>query len=571
MNNAEIAGILFEFAELMDLKGDVFKRNAYRKAAQSIEALDGDVREYHERGELEAIPGVGKAIAQKIAEVLDTGRSMKLEELRAEFPPGLLDLMRVPDIGPKTLVRLYLELGVKDLDGLRQAALQHRIRRLKGFGERSEENILRGIELVQGHGGRMLLGDALPIALAIESYFKEQGVEQVSVAGSLRRRKETIGDIDLLVGSDRPLKVVDVFTSYPLMGTVISKGSTRSSIRLQDGTQVDLRVVSRAEYGAALLYFTGSKEHNVELRRIAIQMGFKLNEYGLFRKDDGGLVTSGDEKGIYRALGLDLIPPELREMRGEIEAAREGRLPHLVRTEDIRGDLHVHTVMSDGQATMRELAREAHRRGYEYIGLTDHSPSLHIAHGLAVEDLLASVEEARTASEEEGIAVLRGSEVDILEDGSLDYPRDVLSKLDYVIASVHSHFKMGREEMTERVLTALLEPEVNILGHPTGRLLGRREGYLLDLEMVMEHASRHGVALELNGLPDRLDLNDLNCRKAKERGVLLAIGTDAHRLQDLDNMLLAVGTARRGWLEKENVLNTLSLVQLRNGFERRIG
>lgn len=571
MDNSEIARILYEFAELMDLKGDTFKRNAYRKAAQSIEALDGDVREYRKRGELEDIPGVGRAIAQKIAEVLDTGRSTKLEELRAEFPPGLLELMKVPDIGPRTLVRLYHELGVKDLEDLRQAALQHRIRQLKGFGERSEENILRGIDLVVGHQGRMLLGDALPVALAMESYLREQGVDRVSVAGSLRRMKETIGDIDLLVGSDRPLWVMDLFTSYPLMGTVISKGTTRSSIRLRDGTQVDLRVVSSAEYGAALLYFTGSKEHNVELRRIAMQKGLKLNEYGLFHKDEGGLAVGGEERDIYLSLGLDLIPPELREMRGEIEAAREGRLPVLLKADDIQGDLHVHTVMSDGSATMRELAREARRRGYKYIGLTDHSPSLSVAHGVSAEDLLASVEEARSVSEEEGITVLRGSEVDILEDGSLDYPRDVLSQLDFVIASVHSHFKMEREEMTERVLAALSEPEVNILGHPTGRLIGRREGYPIDLERVMEYASRHSVALELNGLPARLDLNDLNCRRAKEREVRIAIGTDAHSVGGLDNMRLAVGTARRGWLERGDVINTLPLSQLRNLFDKRTG
>lgn len=567
MNNAEIADLLHEFADLMDLKGDVFKRNAYRRAAQNVLELDGDITSYYREGRLESIPGVGESIAKKIAEVLETGRSPELEDLQAQYPPGLIELTQVPDLGPKKALRLYRELGIQDLAGLKEAALEHRIRRLEGFGERSEKKILQGIELVERNSGRMLLGDALPIGLAVESYLRQNGIEHVSVAGSLRRRKETIGDIDIVVGSDLPLEAMRLFASYPRRDAVILQGPTRSSIRLEDGTQVDLRVVPISDYGATLLYFTGSKEHTVELRRMAIQMGYKLNEYGLFRKDDGSVVAR-EEKDIYRALGLDLVPPELREMRGEIEAAKDGQLPDLLRSEDVRGDLHVHTVMSDGHATMRQLAQEAKRLGYEYLGLTDHSPSLRIAHGLSAEDLLDSVEEARQVSEEEGIVVLRGSEVDILEDGSLDYPREVLSQLDFVIASVHSLFHMPEEEMTERVLRAISDPEVNILGHPTGRLLGRREAYKIDLERVMEHAHQQGVALELNGYPYRLDLNDLNCRKAKERGVKLSIGTDAHALEDLNHMSLAVGTARRGWLEKQDVINTLSLAQIRRFFER---
>jgi len=567
MNNAEIADLLHEFADLMDLKGDVFKRNAYRRAAQNVLELDGDITSYYREGRLESIPGVGESIAKKIAEVLETGRSPELEDLQAQYPPGLIELTQVPDLGPKKALRLYRELGIQDLAGLKQAALEHRIRRLEGFGERSEKKILQGIELVERNSGRMLLGDALPIGLAVESYLRQNGIEHVSVAGSLRRRKETIGDIDIVMGSDLPLEAMRLFASYPRRDAVILQGPTRSSIRLEDGTQVDLRVVPISDYGATLLYFTGSKEHTVELRRMAIQMGYKLNEYGLFRKDDGSVVAR-EEKDIYRALGLDLVPPELREMRGEIEAAKDGRLPDLLRSEDVRGDLHVHTVMSDGHATMRQLAQEAKRLGYEYLGLTDHSSSLRIAHGLSAEDLLDSVEEARQVSEEEGIVVLRGSEVDILEDGSLDYPREVLSQLDFVIASVHSLFHMPEEEMTERVLRAISDPEVNILGHPTGRLLGRREAYKIDLERVMEHAHHQGVALELNGYPYRLDLNDLNSRKAKERGVKLSIGTDAHALEDLNHMSLAVGTARRGWLEKQDVINTLSLAQIRRFFER---
>ncbi len=559
VSNVEIASMLYELAEIMDLKGDVFKRNAYRRAAQSVENLDDEVSVYRAEGRLESIPGVGKAIAQKIAEMLDTGGLKALDELRAEFPSGVVELMRVPEIGPKTAMVLYRELGVKDLNGLRQAAEQHRIRALKGFGERSEEAILRGIELVQGQGGRMLLGKALPIAEEVADYLRENGLDEVSVAGSLRRWKETIGDIDLLVGTDDPLRAMALFTSYPRVTEVVAKGPTRSTVRLADGTQVDLRAVPRSSYGAALQYFTGSKEHNVVMRRLAIQQGFRLNEYGLFRRDGGERVAGADEAEIYRTLGLDPMPPEMREGRGEIEAAAAHRLPELVREEDILGDFHVHTVMSDGKATMREIALEARRRGYRYIGVTDHSRSLHIAHGVAIDDLLASVEEARQLTDELGIAVLRGAEVDILEDGSFDYPEEVLSELDYVIGSVHSGFKMGRKEMTERLLTAFTCRELNILGHPSGRLIGRRQAYEADMDRIIEEAARTGVLLEVNGSIERMDLNDVHCRKAKEAGAMVALSTDAHRLSHLDNIRYAVHTARRGWLEKENVLNTLPL------------
>lgn len=569
MSNAEVARVLFELAEMMDLKGDLFKRNAYRKAAQSIEALDGEVSDYSSMGKLESIPGVGKAIARKIEEVVQTGGLRRLEELRAEFPPGMVEIMKVPDVGPRTAVTLYRELGVTDLEGLKKAAEEHRIRSLKGFGVKREENILRGIELVQGHFGRMLLGRALPIAEAVARHLRSGGMDEVSVAGSLRRWKDTVGDIDLLVGSDDPAAAMDLFTSYALVGAVVSKGTTRSTVRLIDGTQVDLRAVPRSSYGAALQYFTGSKEHNVAMRRRAIQQDCRLNEYGLFRRGSGEMVAGADEDDIYRLLGLDPIPPELREDRGEIDAAARHRLPELVREEDILGDFHVHTVLSDGKATMREVVTEAVRRGYQYIGVTDHSRSLHIAHGLTADDLLASVEEARQLSRELGIPVLRGAEVDIMEDGSLDYPRDVLEQLDYVIGSVHSHLKMGREEMTERILTALSCGELNILGHPTGRLIGRREAYQVDMDRILEEAARTGALLEVNGSLERMDLNDLGCRKAKELGAKVVLGTDSHWPEELDNMRYAVHTARRGWLEREDVINTMPIERVREIFSER--
>lgn len=557
MTNAEIAQMLNEFADLMELRGDVFKRNAYRRAAQGVEALDRDISLLIKEGRLEDVPGVGKSIAHKIKEMAETGGSKDLDELRRSFPPGLAEVMRVPEVGPRTAVRLYRELGVANLDELKRAAEGHRIRELAGFGERSEENILHGVGLVQGEGRRMLLSDALRKGEAIAEHVRSCGITLVSVAGSMRRMRETVGDVDVLVGTDRPDEAMKALISFPQTVDTIVRGDRKTSVRLSDGTQADMRAVPESSYGAALQYFTGSKEHNVKLRRIAMRKGLRLNEYGLFDQDGNDLVAGLPEEEIYRLLDLQPVPPELREDRGEIEAAAEGRLPRLVEMSDIRGDLHVHTDMSDGHGTMREMAMAAKRRGYEYVGLTDHSASLHIAHGLSVEELLDSVEQARRLTEELGFPVLRGAEMDILEDGSLDYPNEVLDRLDYVIGSVHSRFKMNADEMTERVIRAIRSDRLDILGHPTGRLLGRREGYAIDIDAVMEEARRHRVAMEVNGFPDRLDLNDLNCRKAKDRGIMIVLDTDSHREANLAYMRLAVATARRGWLGPENVLNCL--------------
>ncbi len=560
--------MLHEFADLMDLQGDVFKRNAYRRAARSVESLEQDIQQVIEEGSLDKVPGVGKGIAVKIMEMMETGTSKELERLRGSFPPGLAEVMRVPEVGPRTAARLYRELGVSDLAGLKEAATEHRIRQLPGFGERSEMNILRGIDLVEKQGSRMLLSVALLKGEALVEHIRSSGFPLASVAGSMRRMKETVGDVDILVGTDRPREAMEAFASFPeVVGTIV-RGDRKTSVRLADGIQADMRAVPEASYGAALQYFTGSKEHNVKLRRIAIRKGLRLNEYGLFDAAGANLVAGRPEEDIYRRLGLQPMPPELREDRGEIEAAAEGRLPRLVELGDVRGDLHVHTVLSDGHGTMREMAVAAMRRGYEYIGLTDHSASLHIAHGLDDDELLASVEQARQLTEELNFPVLRGGEIDVLEDGSLDYPREVLEQLDYVIASVHSRFKMTADEMTDRVIRAIRSGRVHILGHPTGRLLGRREPYPIDMEAVMDEARKHRVAMEVNGYPDRLDLNDVNCRKAKEKGVMIVLNTDSHRESNLANMRLAVGTARRGWLEPENVLNCLPYRQLKEALAR---
>jgi DNA polymerase (family X) len=564
MRNSDIAAVLEEVADLLELKGVSFKPNAYRKAARSIREMRQELEEYRKKEDLRAIPGVGEAIAKKVEEILDTGKLRYLDEMKEELPAGLLQLMEVPDIGPKTAMRLYKELRITNLHELKVAAEAHQIRELKGFGEKSEERVLQGIALLERRSGRMLLGYAYPTAERMRSYIQEKaGLKLISLGGSLRRMKETIGDVDLLAGSKYSDKVMDIFASYPEVEEVLERGPTKSVVRLKDGTQVDLRVVKEEEYGAALQYFTGNKEHNVELRSIAIDKGMKLNEYGLFMKDTNKVVAREREEDIYRALGLEIMPPELRENRGEIQAAMRGKLPGLIGLNDIKGDFHVHTLASDGSATIEEIAYAAKRKGYEYVGITDHSKSLGVANGLSVERLLGNMDIAHNITERvEGIKVLIGAEVEIMEDGSLDYPDDVLEKLDYVIGAVHSKFKMSESEMTRRLLTAMSNDHLTILAHPTGRVLEQREPYLFRKEEVFQAAKDNGVCLELNAYVERLDLGDVDCMKAKDMGAKVAIGTDAHSLSQLDYMLYGVATARRGWLEPKDVLNCLSLPEL---------
>ena len=568
MTNSDVSRMLYEFAEMMDLRGEVFRKNAYSRAAKGVAELDQDIRELAEEGQLQTIPGVGEGISLVINEFIKTGKSDKLEELRNEFPAELTELMRIPDLGPRKIMLLHRELGISTVEELKRAAEQHRVRHIKGFGEKSEANILQGIKMLEKFGHRMLLGDALSLAEAIVAHVRSHDIPLITVAGSIRRMRETIGDVDILVGTDTPERAIDAFISYPFVAEVISRGEGMTIVRMSDGTQADMRIVPPDSYGAALLHFTGSREHNVRLRRIAIQKGLKLNEYGLFDMDDVNLIAGKDETVIYESLGLSFIPPELREDRGEIEAAVSHQLPQLITLSDVRGDLHIHTLMSDGRATMREVAQEARRRGYEYVGLADHSKSLGIASGLSEDDLLASVEQAHHLSEELDFPVLRGAEVDILEDGSLDYSDDVLEQLDFVIASVHLRFKMGRKKMTKRLLTAMSNEYTTILGHPTGRLIGRREGYALDMDKIIEGAKDHRVVLELNGFSDRLDLDDLNSRKAKEQGVMVALASDAHGIEQMENINLAVSTARRGWLEPRDVLNCLTFKELQTFLER---
>jgi DNA polymerase (family 10) len=566
MSNEKIAQILYEIADLLELKGVEFKPRAYRRAARSIEELDKDVVVLYKDGELQEIPGVGQAIAKKVVEIVRSGDLNYLKQLREEFPAGLLQIMEVPEIGPKTTMKLYKDLRITNLHELKKAAEEHKVRELRGFGERSEETILKGIRLLEQRSGRMLLGYAYFYAKDIIDYLiSTGGYRLISVAGSLRRMRETIGDVDILVGSDEPGKVMDAFTSNPKVSEVLAKGETKSSIRLKDGIQVDIRVVATESYGAALQYFTGSKEHNIALRSYAIDKGLKINEYGVFKKDTDERIASKTEEEVYASLGMETMPPEIRENRGEIKAAIDHRLPSLIELGDIKGDLHVHSTMSDGSATVEEIALEARRMGYEYVGIADHSESLKVARGVSRENLVKNIDAVRKISERmEGIRVLTGAEVEIRGDGSLDYPDNLLSDLDFVVGAVHSGFRMGEKEMTNRIVTAMSNEYLTILAHPTGRVIEQREPFQVDLDTIMDTALENQVFLEVNALPERLDLNDLNCKRAKDRGATLCIGTDAHSVPQLSYMIFGVATGRRGWLETNDVVNTLSLKKLEN-------
>ena len=472
--------------------------------------------------------------------------------------------MELEGVGPKTAMRLQGELGIVSIDDLEKAAKAQRLRGLKGFGEKTEENLLRAIEEHRMMQGRFLLGAVLLVIDEIISYMSESdAVVEVEVAGSARRRRETVGDIDLLVASREPLEVVERFVSMPPVIRVLSEGVTKSTVVLEKNLQVDLRVLPPEDYGAALQYFTGSKDHNVKLRTISVKMGYKLNEYGLFDRETDERVAGETEEGIYRTLGMAWMEPELRENRGEIEAAMERRLPKLVSLDEIRGDLHVHTRWSDGAATIEEMARAAKNRGREYIAICDHSKSLAIARGLDEDRLREQMAEIDRLNEElEGFTVLKGFECDIKADGSLDLPDSVLQDLDFLVASVHSGFRSDEKEMTERVIRAIHNDHVSAIGHPTGRLIQRRNPYAINLEKVFETAASQGVMMEINAFPDRLDLDDVNSRAAMERGVMMAISTDAHSPGQLDFLHMGVSVARRGWLEAKDVANTLSLKEL---------
>lgn len=573
MTNADIARVLSEIGALLEIKGENrFKIRAYERAAEAIAGLGQDVPALREAGELRTIPGVGAGIAEKIEELLDTGECAHHRELLREIPATVFEMLRVPGVGPKTAKLLIERRNITTVEELERAARAGALRDLPGLGEKTEQEMLRGIAHLREYSKRATLGRAWAAAESIMDGLRADApVDRMEAAGSLRRMRETIGDIDILITSEQPEAVMERFVGLGLAAEVIARGPTKSSILTSDGIQADLRVVPPESFGAALQYFTGSKQHNVKLRDLAVRRKIKLNEYGAFRVEGGeeGRLGGRTEDEMYAALGLPLIAPELREDQGEIEAAREGRLPELIQLSDIRGDLQMHSDWSDGHHDIAEMARAAKALGYRYLAITDHSPSQTVAGGLSVDRLRRRREEIAAARKAvPGIAVLEAAEVDIKRDGSLDYPDEVLEELDFVLASVHSGWKMEREAMTARMIKAMENPWVDCIGHPTGRLIGQREPYEVDMEAVLTAAARLGVAMEINAYPERLDLKDGHARRAKELGVALLINTDAHSADQLRLMRFGVATARRGWIEPRDVLNTLPLSQLRRRFRR---
>jgi len=566
MKNYEVARQFELMADVLELQGEnAFRIRAYRRAAQSLESLGEDIEVVAREDRLEDIPGIGADLAGKIREYLETGKIKEIAAASKGIPAGVVELMNVPGIGPRTARMLYEREHITGIGQLEKLARKGGLRGLPGIQAKTEQNILKGIGLVRGGQERMPLGHALPLGRELVDLLERRApVTQISLAGSLRRMKETVGDIDILVTSSKPAAVMQAFVTLPQVADVLERGSTKGSIRHREGIQVDLRVVEPACFGAALVYFTGSKQHNIHVRDIAVKKGLKISEYGVFRASTGRRLVSATEAEVYGAVGLPWIPPELREDAGEIEAGLERKLPDLVELDQIRGDLHCHTNATDGHHTIEALVTAAEQRGYRYVAVTDHSPSTRVAGGLTAEELAAHVKKIRAVqARHPRITVLAGSECDIRPDGSLDYPDRVLAGLDLVVASVHSAFKQPRAEMTRRICRALAHPRVHILGHPTGRLIGEREAYAVDMDEVLRTAQRHDKAVEVNAQLDRLDLNDLHARRAHALGVRVAISTDAHTLDQLAWMELGVATARRGWTETRQVVNAWPPERLR--------
>ncbi len=570
MINLDMARIFDEIADILEVKGEnPFRIRAYRRAARTIETLVQDLKVIAERGgvsELKKIPGVGEGIAKKIVEIAKTGDCKKHRELMQEVPPGLLELLAIPRIGPKTIAKLYEELEIKSVEELEEAAKAHKLEALPGLGAKVEENILKGIEQYRRYKGRALLSKALPYAESIVTELKKlDAVDKITIAGSLRRMRETIGDIDILVVSKRPKEVMDAFTSLDGVEDIVAKGDTKSSIVLK-GMDVDLRVVDAASFGAAAHYFTGSKHHNIRIRELGVKRGLKINEYGIFRGDEK--IGGEDEEDVFKSVGVAYIPPELREDRGEVEAAKENRIPKLLELSDLKGDLHVHTKWSDGKNSIEEMAETAIALGYEYIAVADHSPAVGIAGGMnedKVKKREKEIEKVNEKFEKEGtkFRVLSAAEVDIKSDFSMDFPDEILKSLDVVVGAVHTKFSQDRGTMTERIITAMENENVDIIAHPTGRVLGKRDPYEVDMERLMEAAKDTGTVMELNSFPDRLDLNDVHCRLAKDYGILIAISTDAHDATQMGAVIkYGVATARRGWLEAKDVVNTRGLEEM---------
>jgi DNA polymerase (family 10) len=566
MENIDIARIFDDIADILELKDEnPFRIRSYRRAARVIRDMPEDAKTLVAESRITEVQGIGKSLAEKIEDIVKTGTTGFYEEIKHDTLYHLADLLKIPGVGPKLAVKLHKELGVESIGDLEEAARKGKLRSLEGMGEKLEEKILKGIEQHRRSTGRFMIADALTYAEAIVKSLKEiKGVSKIDIAGSLRRMRETIGDIDLLVTSRSAGPIMDAFTSLDSVADILAKGDTKSSVVLRSGIQVDLRILPRASYGAALHYFTGSKDHNVVIRDRGKRMGLKVSEYGVFDTASGKRIAGKTEKEVFDAVGLPFIPPEIRENNGEFEAAERGTLPHLIELSDIKGDLQMHTKATDGTNTIEEMARYAKRLGYDYVAITDHSKAVRVAGGLNDKELAKHIRAIREANTKvKGIEILAGVEVDILKDGSLDISDAVLSECDVVLAAVHSGFNMPRDQMTERVRRGIRNPLVNILAHPTGRIINEREPYEIDIEEIIREAGRQHVALELNAYPSRLDLKDTHCRAAKEAGVKISTNTDSHADLQLRNMRYGIATARRGWLEPDDVINTYSLAGLR--------
>jgi DNA polymerase (family 10) len=570
IHNSDIAKIFYTLAELLEIEGaNTFRIRAYRRAAEIIEDLPKNAADMLRAGaDFEELPGIGEDLAGKMREIIETGHLKALEEVEARTPSTLTALTSVPGLGPKRIHALYEELGIKTLDGLSRAAAAHKIQTLRGFSEKLETKISNALNTLRSTETRIRISTATEIASSLLAYMGDApGLREVAVAGSYRRCKETVGDLDILAVGQRPKVIINHFLIYDEVATVSEKGTTRATVILKSGVQVDLRVVPKESFGSAFHYFTGSKAHNIAIRKLGQARGLKINEYGVFR---GARRIGGQhEQDVFSAVGLPYIDPELRENRGEIEAAATGQLPKLITIADVRGDLHVHTTASDGKNDLREMAEAAFQRGYRYLAITDHTKHATIAHGLDERRLSKQLDQIDRLNDElDGLCILKSAEVDILADGSLDLSDRILKRLDFTVGAVHYKFDLDEKRQTERILKAMDNRHFTILAHPSGRLLGERTSLSINLERVISGARERGCFLELNAHPARLDLDDVHCKMAKEMGVLLSIATDAHSIMGLDMMRYGIGQARRGWLEPKDVLNTRPLAALKRLFRR---
>jgi len=566
MKNQEVSRIFRDIAKILELKGEnIFRIRAYERAAQAVDNLQEDIEGIIEKGELTSIPGIGVDLSEKIKEIIATGRLKYYEELKKKVPQGLVAMMEIPGLGPKTVKKLYEQLKIDTVGKLETAAKSGKLLKLEGIREKTEDNILRGIDLVKKGGERQPLNVGFFLSKSFVNKLKAvKEIDDIEVAGSVRRKKDTIKDIDILVTSKKPSVVMKEFIRLDLVKEVLAHGETKSSVISTDNMQVDLRVVSHDSFGSALLYFTGSKEFNVRLRQLAIKLGYKLNEYGVFlvKGAKEKKLAGKTEEEIFSLFKMAYIAPELREDRGEIDAALKNKLPKLVELKDVKGDFHVHSKYSDGLASIAEIAKKLEQFNYEYTAICDHSQSLKIAGGLSKEEVYKKLEELKKVNQKSKIRLLSGTEVDITSEGELDYPKNILQEFDVVVAAIHSGFKQTKVQLTKRIVAACKNKYTNIIAHPTGRLWGAREAYDIDIDEVCRAAADNQVALEINCYPQRLDLNDINVMRAKKHGVKLALGTDSHQLDQLRSMELGISVARRGWLEKGDIVNSFSLKEV---------